>query len=440
MKRTITKLSKVIGAIALLSTTLFLNTLQAYEPEIKAVRFVYFVEKDQTYSQADFDAIKQQAFALQQYWNDQFGGTFYLTKQVVDVVMGDHDAEWYVGDKERWTRFHRIAVEVGHKIENSAWIRIIIFPKSIRNGHVGGNTAGAVMDGDDISCITGRDGKFTTETYTGSNANCLAHVAHEFGHTYRQDNIHVGEKYDDCMRYGIYTLDKMCDFGQENRLRILDKNVNTGWLDASPLETVDGYKNYAYTPTTVVKMENPKANKSTLTETTETFSWTQYGSNIEKYRFKVGSKKGGSNYYNSPVLGADSRTVTVANLPEDGSNVYVRIRYSIEGKWYRQDYQYKAVNNTTATIVSPVAGETLSGNTETFTFENNGATVSKYKVFVGSKKGGSDYYKSPRLSADTQSVTVANLPTDGTKVYVKFVVVDEEGNRKISHFVYVASK
>ena len=430
-------LHRVLTSIAML--LMFAFTLgQAEEPTKKAVRFIYFVEKDQTYSQKDFDAIKKQAFALQKYWNEQFGGTFYLTKQVVDVVMGDHDADWYVGNKARWRRYYALREEVNRKIEGASSSRTITYPKATRNGYVGANWDGARMDGDDIACIYNRDDTNTTVTYGTSKANCLGHLAHEFGHTYGLG--HVGTLYSDCMRGGLYSLNKVCDFGEENRLSIVEKTSNEGWLDASPLETVDGYKSYAYNPSTVVKMESPKADNATLTETTETFIWTKYGTDIEKYRFFVGSKKGGSEYYRSAILSSDATTATVSNLPEDGSRIYVRIKYKIEGKWYRQDYQYNALNNTSPTITSPLTEEAFSGKSETFTWEDNGVAVSKYKLLIGSKKGASDYYKSPKLLADTQSVTVSNLPTDGTKVYVKFVVVDENGNRKINHFVYVSSK
>ena len=437
MKTNLKNLAKSIASIALLATVLP-QAIQAQEPTKKAVRFIYFVEKDQTYTQADFEALKQQAFALQKYWNDQFGGTFYLTKQVVDVVMGDHDADWYVGDKQRWTRYYALRAEVNRKIDGASSSRTITFPKATRNGYVGANWDGARMDGDDIACITGRDDKNTTITYGTSQAHCLGHLAHEFGHTYGLS--HVGTSYSDCMRGGIYSLDKVCDFGEENRLAIIGKNSNNGWLDASPSETVTGYKKYAYNPGGVITMDNPKADKSTLTDTTETFTWTADDSSIEKYRIAVGSKKGASDYYKSSDLDTDTTTVTVANLPEDGSAVHVRIKYRMDGQWYREDYQYKALDNTTPTMLSPVDGETLSSDTETFTWTDNGVTVLKYKIHVGSSKGASDYYKSKKLSLDADSVIVTNLPTDGSKVYVKFVYVDDKAERHVKHYVYTASE
>jgi len=434
MKTITINLQKNIAFIAVLVLA-FSSTVQAEEPTKNAVRFIYFVEKDQTYSQKDFDAIKKQAFALQKYWNDQFGGTFYLTKQVVDVVMGDHDADWYVGDtseNNRWYRYSNLTRAVNQKIEGANKHRNIIYPKATRNGYVGAAGIGARMDGDDIACITGRDDKNTTVTYGTSEAHCLGHLAHEFGHTYGLG--HVGTQYADCMRGGLYTLDKVCDFGQENRVNIVGKDSNKGWLDASPSETVDGYKSYPYNPNAVVKMENSK----TLSDTTETFTWVKYGTDIKKYRLLVGSKKGASDYYKSSALGSDTTMATVSNLPNDGSTVHVRIKYKIEDKWYRQDYQYNAVNTTTPTMVSPVAGEVLISDSETFTWTSNGVNVLKYKVFVGSSKGASDYYKSIRLSADTRSIKVSDLPTDGSSIYVKFLYLDEDGVRTVRHFVYTA--
>jgi hypothetical protein len=357
-------------------------------------------------------------------------------------------------------------------------------------------------------------------------------VAHEFGHTYGLG--HVGTEYADCMRGGLYTLDKVCDFGQENRTAILGKESNKGWLDASPTETVEGYKEYAYIGNTLALMKSPTeepeldsdtvtftwskpltnnsfkidvgsigigsnniytaktsndaitvnnlpldgstlyvrlstlvedewkymdynyttssllaenktpkmtiASGSLLEGTSATFTWTSNGADIEKYRVLVGSSKRGSDYHTS-VLSPDETTVTVTDLPEDGSSVYVRLKYKLQAKWYNHDYTYHAVNKTTPTLASPVIGTTLSSDTQTFTWTSNGVAVSKYKMYVGSCKGCSDYHKSTSLSSDVDSITVSDLPTDGSTVYVKFLYVESEsGQRHINHYVYTASE
>ncbi len=490
-------LQRSISYLMLLLITilsLYSNTSYAVEPDKKAVRFIYFIEKGERYDQKDYDAIKKQAYSLQKYWNDQFGGTFYLTEHVVDVVLGDHDADWYVGDTSidyRWTRYYRIRSEVREKIENHA--KIIVYPKAIRDGYVGANPDSAILDGDNIACIYNRDGKNTTST----GAHCLGHVAHEFGHSYGLG--HVGETKHDCMRYGLYDKDKVCSFGQENRTTVVNKASNIGWLDASPSEMADGYKEYPYIGNTIALIQSPipetaldsnnvtfswsqptDANSfkldigstgigsnniyssATISEssiavntlpadgstlyvrlstfvidkwmhydftytasshlaedqlpqiislldnvvldgTSQTFTWTANGADIEKYRVFIGSTKRGSDYYKSSRLNADTSSVTVSGLPTDGSRVYVRLKFKLNGKWYRHDYRYTAINTTTPTLLSPVLGSTLSSDTETFTWIDNGVTVSKYRISVGSCKGCSDYHKPSNLSGGIKS-------------------------------------
>lgn len=210
------------------------------------VRFIYFIEKGQAFEPAVFDALKAHAFALQQYWYEQFGGTFYLYDQVVDVMYADHDDEWYVTtpdfqDDERWFRLGNIRDEVYDKLDiqiNDPKVRVINYPTTQHNGRVGAGYGGAWMDGDDLRCLIGENNGYNFPFDDGTAAHCMGHVAHEFGHLYGLQ--HTGLD-DDCMQFGFYdysTQGRMCSFGKENRQTVKSHAASAAFLAALPGQIV----------------------------------------------------------------------------------------------------------------------------------------------------------------------------------------------------------
>jgi len=205
----------------------------------KVLKFFYFVESNRVPDPEAVAAIESQAIALQQYWYDQFGGTFSLNDPVVETIMGDHDSTWYeetpIGNEPRWYRLNNIRAEVRAKagIQPGDDARMVTFPASRIDGRVGANQyAGAWMDGDDITCASRQTG---TVPYDADYvANCLATLSHELGHVYGLD--HDGPD-NDCMQLGFYQYvsgEKMCDFSNENRAAVVNNPMNRGWLDARP--------------------------------------------------------------------------------------------------------------------------------------------------------------------------------------------------------------
>lgn len=211
------------------------------------VHFVYFVESDATFSESLRADIEEQAFNFQKYWFEQLGVTFYLNQPVVDVVMADHDADWYLttpdgihGTDERWFRLGNVKNEVYRKLGIDNFDpnhRAVNYPSSRHDGRVGANFGTAWMDGDDLTCLANNGFNYPYED--NNSAHCTGHVAHEFGHVLGL--AHEGPN-DDCMQFGFYTDDPndLCSFSAANIAKILDTPANEGWFEAKPGETCAG--------------------------------------------------------------------------------------------------------------------------------------------------------------------------------------------------------
>lgn len=210
---------------------------------VPVVHFVYFVEADQTFDGATLGHLEAFAYHFQNYWYGQLGGTFYLNDPVVDLIMGERDAQWYVEtpdeihDDERWYRLGNIMTEV-YGILDIDWFdpthRVLNYPVARYDGRVGANFGGGWMDGDDLACMTGVNGGVTWPYEGGVDAHCVGHPAHEFGHVLGLE--HQGPP-TDCMQYGFYNNSGgagMCSFSIDNVAQILDTSDNGGWLDAMP--------------------------------------------------------------------------------------------------------------------------------------------------------------------------------------------------------------
>ena len=83
---------------------------------------------------------------------------------------------------------------------------------------------------------------------------------------------------------------------------------------------------------------------STLSSSSATFQWSS-GTGVTEYFFYVGTTLGGNEIYG--LSQGLNQSVTVNNLPVNGSTLYVRLWWQIAGSWYTADYTY-----TAATICS----------------------------------------------------------------------------------------
>ncbi len=69
-------------------------------------------------------------------------------------------------------------------------------------------------------------------------------------------------------------------------------------------------------------------------------------------------------------------------------------------------------------MLTPVPGTQLSGASETFSWDANGAPVTEWSIYIGSSVGASDIHDSGSLGTSL-STTIAGLPTDGSLLFLR---------------------
>ncbi len=160
-----------------------------------------------------------------------------------------------------------------------------------------------------------------------------------------------------------------------------------------------------------------------------TFNWSANGTAVNDWQLYVGTTAGGRNILDSGNLGSKT-SLTVSGIPEDGSTVYVQLRYNSRGTWQSVDFQYTAASNCGGLpeITSPTSGSTLNCSSHPFSWTNpNGSTA--FWMYAGSSMGASNYYNSGNLGTAT-SHTVTGLPSNGSTVYVRLYYYENGWGKK----------
>ena len=179
---------------------------------------------------------------------------------------------------------------------------------------------------------------------------------------------------------------------------------------------------------------------STLSGPSETFTWNT-APNVQEFFLHIGTGLGPPNHpltkniFNG-VLPATQNAVTVQQLPTDGSDVYVRFWYKKANTWIANDQRhFKAFFSASGLkpdggtafqpgLTAPPVGSTLSGPSETFTW-NTAPNVQEFFLHIGTGLGPPNHPLTKNifngvLPATQNAVTVQQLPTDGSDVYVRF--------------------
>ncbi|MBV5330046.1 MAG: hypothetical protein JZU65_20865, partial [Chlorobium sp.] len=135
------------------------------------------------------------------------------------------------------------------------------------------------------------------------------------------------------------------------------------------------------------------------------------------YQLRVGTSVGAFDLGLSTVAGTTTST-TITGLPLNGSTLYVRLYWQVGSTWLFNDYTYTAATQTLtpAAISSPVNASTLTGASQTFTWNDAGAN--SYQFRIGTSQGAFDIALAS-LSGTTTSTTVNNLPANSSTVFVR---------------------
>jgi hypothetical protein len=177
-------------------------------------------------------------------------------------------------------------------------------------------------------------------------------------------------------------------------------------------------------------------NGSALTATSATFQWYGY-TNATAYWLDVGAEQGGHEYYSSGSLSTSTFSQTVSSLPLNGSTVWARWYYLLNGTWQSIDYSYTAFGGSSnkGVITSPPPSSTLSGSSVTFTW-TAGTGATSYWVDAGSTSGSHNYFSSGSLG-NVLTTTVSGLPTNGSAVYITLYSL-VSGNWLSNGYTYTA--
>ncbi len=85
--------------------------------------------------------------------------------------------------------------------------------------------------------------------------------------------------------------------------------------------------------------------QSTLPGPSATFTWEPNNAAVSEWWLYVGSSQEGKNFFNSGSIGSSTLSQTVATLPTNGQQVWVRLWWKINGTWQSADYTFTAATS-----------------------------------------------------------------------------------------------
>ena len=180
-----------------------------------------------------------------------------------------------------------------------------------------------------------------------------------------------------------------------------------------------------------------------ISSATTTFDWMQDGAiPVQSWRIMAGTTPGATNFYDSGDLPDTQTSAQVSGLPTDGTQVFVRLQYQLNGNTHHIDYQYGSTDQgpppDVPAMTSPSPGSTLPSGDVNFAWTSNGLIVDDWQLLVGTSAGDNSLFDSGVLPSTTTSSLVSGLPEDGSTLHVT-LRWNESGVPSELNYTYTAS-
>jgi endo-1,4-beta-xylanase len=171
------------------------------------------------------------------------------------------------------------------------------------------------------------------------------------------------------------------------------------------------YSDTAFTAVSPAALSSPAA-AATLSGYGQTFSWAPVAG-ATGYTLWLGSSAGAGNLYDGHTAGT---TLTVSNLPVNGSTIYARLITNFsDGTYAYTSTTYTAVSP--ATLSTPSSGATLAASGQVFTW-NPAAGATGYTLWLGSSAGTGNLYDGHTAGT---TLTSNSLPVNGSTIYARLI-------------------
>ena len=252
--------------------------------------------------------------------------------------------------------------------------------------------------------------------------NSSGHNANMLNANYRQ--IGIARVFVSGSQYGYYWVTK---FGTVNDGT--SGGGSGGGTAATATPTNTAAPAATATPTPVVSnqpatISTPSAG-STLPGASASFTWNAAPGALE-YFFYAGTSQGSNNITGRSM--GSSTSVSVTNLPTNGSTVHARLWTRFSTGWQYRDTTYTAASpaaatptpaattSAKATLTTPTNGATFSGTSTQFQW-TAGTGALQYFFYLGTTQGSNNLVGASM--GLNRSVTINNIPRGGQTVHVR---------------------